>query len=186
MNKNRIIFLSYLIISFLLFLIFFLFIKSKTTIAGYWSERVLFWIWIIGTAIFCSTFWKYFATKIYAGILFLGIVLSILPMAIPFLAIILSTTGSGLRFNKKINDKYRVQITSYGVMSTLLLEIDERHGLQEKEIYSERDGIRINDSTGYDLWEIEDISYNDENDSLIFLQIHVDSISVKQSFKKRK
>lgn len=184
--KKKKLFWSYIVLSLIFFAIVLAYAKFKITLYGYWAERVFFWSWTILTVLFCYTFWKIIATKIYAGILFLGVVLSILPMAIPFFAIILSTTGSGLKFNKKINDKYRVQIISYGIMSTPLLEIDERHGLLEKEIYSKRDGISVNDSTGYDLWEVEDISYSNENDSLIFLQIDVDSISVKQSFKKRK
>ncbi|WP_026977759.1 hypothetical protein [Flavobacterium tegetincola] len=82
----------------------------KLSIAGYWSDRIMFWLWFFGTFYIIIKYWKKLATKIYFGILIAGIILSILPMAIPFFAIALSTTGGGLHFKKQITPAYRLQI----------------------------------------------------------------------------
>lgn len=55
-------------------------------------------------------------------------------MPIPFSEFILSMTSFGLRMNKNLNEKYRVQIVSYDVLSHPWLELIEKKGIFERRI----------------------------------------------------
>ena len=103
----------YLIISALIILNLCLFAYARISFAGYWSDRILFWIWVFTTPFIIILCWKKLFTKIYFGLLVIVLILSILPMAIPFFAIFLSASGKGRINNFNLDNNIRIQIVNY-------------------------------------------------------------------------
>ncbi|TDG36452.1 hypothetical protein EZJ43_08005 [Pedobacter changchengzhani] len=156
----------------------------KLSIAGYWSDRILFWMWFFSTIYIIKIFWKKVLTKIYFGLLITGIILSILPMMIPFFAIVLSTTGGGLHFKKQITPEYRLQIVGYGVMGRPLMELVENRGLIEKRVANTNQHVAINDSTRIAIWSIQDAKFISETDSSMTIQFSGDNVTSKMTLLK--
>jgi len=63
---------------------------SKMSFIGYWTDRILFWIWLFLTPFIIAVFWRKIWTKIYLGLLIIGLILSILPMGIEKDAILIT------------------------------------------------------------------------------------------------
>ncbi|WP_312555065.1 hypothetical protein [Empedobacter brevis] len=74
------------------------------------TYRVLAWLWIFTTILFIIVYWKKKLIKIYTIILVALIGLSILPMALPFFAILSFLTGSNSLQHLKIDDDYRIEL----------------------------------------------------------------------------
>ena len=79
-------------------------------------------------------FWKKAIAKLFLAAMVLALVFSILPMAIPFSALVLGMTSKGLVIDKNLNQNYRAQIVIYSVMTAPWLEIIEKRGILEKRI----------------------------------------------------
>jgi hypothetical protein len=184
MNNKKYLFI-YLIVTILLLLDLIATINLKISLAGYWSDRVLFWTWFFSTIYFIKLFWNNKWSKRYFYTLIIFIVLTIIPMAIPFVGIILSTTGQGLLYNEKISDKYRFEVVNYGFMGRPIINICENKGIIEKEILSlKNESININDSTYIEPWEVKNVKFISENDSLIILQVGSENLIAKVGLKK--
>ncbi|WP_144243234.1 hypothetical protein [Sphingobacterium sp. ML3W] len=113
---------------------FFAIQKWKVSLAGYWSDRVLFWVWICSTLGFLIFFWKSLITKIYFFVLLLGLLLSIIAMMIPFYAILFSSTGIERVSSYTPDDgKYRLQLIG-SVMARPRLQIIENQWILEKVV----------------------------------------------------
>ncbi len=163
----------YLALTSLLLLDFIATINLKLSLAGYWSDRVLFWIWFFSTVYIIKIFWENKWAKRYFYTLIVFVVLTLIPMAIPFAGIILSTTGQGLRYNKKISDKYRFEIVNYGFMGRPVINISEYKGIIEQEILTQNNqSIEISEGNYMEPWEIKDVAFLGENDSIISLQVY--------------
>lgn len=173
--------LSLLLIADLIAEIFF-----KISLAGYWSDRVLFWIWFIFTIYIVFAYWTKRWTKIYFSVLIAGIVLSMLPMGIIFLGILTSITGKGLIYKKELTNNYRFQITAYGIMSRPINEIIENKGLFEKEIANEPSDFEINDSTSISNKSIKDVTLLKEDQDYIYIKGTDGKLSTVKKFKKIK
>ncbi|WP_146171803.1 hypothetical protein [Flavobacterium magnum] len=177
--------LSYLIITFLLYADLFLYFLIKVTISGYWFDRILFWIWFCATLYLVSAFWKRLWIRRYFYFLCAIILLSVLPMAMPFVAIILSSTGQGLYYNKKISDKYRFEVIQYGFLGRPVMNIDEQTFPFEKEIITLLNkSIPVDSTKTIDPWEIKNVDFIGENDNSIFLNISSDKQHAKVTFTK--
>jgi len=123
---------SYLGITLLLLTDIVIILTWSVSFAGYWSDRGMFWIWILSTVAFLIFFWKSIYTKIYLGVLILGVFLSIAPMMLPFYGILFSSTGAERRSHyTPEHGKYRMQLIQ-SVMSAPRLQIIENRGLLEK------------------------------------------------------
>jgi hypothetical protein len=94
-NKKQILIRVYQFICALIALNVVLYYFWQMSFTGYWSDRIIFWIWLIVTPIVVFLFWKKLWAKIYFWLLVAGLILTILPMAIPFFAIYLSGSGRG-------------------------------------------------------------------------------------------
>jgi len=149
-NKTNLI-RFYVFISALIVIDVCLYVIAQMSYTGYWSDRVIFWIWFLATPIVLFSFWKKNWTKIYFGLLFTGLILSILPMAIPFFGIILSTTGRGRHNHFSLQDNFRMQTVGYGVMGRPLLQIVKDGLLFDKIMLEEADEIQKNDSISLEL-----------------------------------
>ena len=106
----------------------------QISLAGYYSDIILFWLWFVMSIVVIIVFWKKILAKLFLGLMIVTLILSIIPMGLPFYSFILSMTSAGLKINKKLNQKYRAQIVGYGVMVYPWLEVIEKHGLLEKKI----------------------------------------------------
>jgi hypothetical protein len=184
-SKNSIVIWSYALLTGLLLLIISL-LFYKFSFAGYFSDRIIFWLWAIETLYITINYFKKKIIKFYFGFLISGIVLSIIPMGLPFAAIILSTTGTGLLFKEQINDKYRFQITGYSIISQPDIEIIENKWIFEKDKLRTKDYPQINDSTIIGYYDFKKVKFISENDSIITLEIFGKDHRVIKNFKKNK
>lgn len=124
----------FLILSVLLFMDCLIYYFYQMSFAGYYSDLILFWIWFITGMFIIVLFWERIIIKIFLTVIVLAFIGSILPMMIPFYAFVFSMTSAGLKFDKNLNDKYRVQIVGYGVMLHPSLELIEKKGIFEQKI----------------------------------------------------
>jgi hypothetical protein len=182
-SKKSIVIWSYALLTGLLLLIICLFFY-KFSFAGYVSDRIIFWLWAIETLYIIINYFKKKIIKFYFGFLISGIVLSIIPMGLPFAAIILSATGIGLQFKEQINDKYRFQITGYSIISKPDIEIIENKWIFEKDKLRTKDYPQINDSTTIGYYDFKKVKFISENDSIITLEIFGKNHRVIKNFKK--
>ena len=182
MKKDKLIY-QYLLVTFFLLSDFIATINLKISLYGYWSDRILFWVWFFLTIYTIKIYWKNKWVKGYFYTLLVFIVLSIIPMAIPFVGIVLSTTGIGLEYNKQISNKYRFEIAQYGFMGRPLMSISEKKVIFEKEILDFH-SFEVNDSVYIEPWEVKNIDFIEENDSIIFLKVYSENNEVKVGVKK--
>ncbi|KIA90335.1 hypothetical protein [Kaistella jeonii] len=161
-------------------------IKFNVTFEGFWSDRILFWIWLGFTLVIIILFWKKKIAKVYFGILIFAIILSMIPMGIAFWGMYLSVTGEGLLFEKEITPKYRVQVATYSIMTKYSpIQIIENHGIFEKEIIADNSDLKINDSLSISNWDIKNVWYISENDKEIILKITDGENTIIKNFEKK-
>ncbi len=92
--KNKIIINSYITIS-ILFIFNIIIGFYDYSFYGYWTDKVIGWLWIVLTILVIIIFWKKRIAKIYLITLCLIIFLSIIPMLIPFFGILYFFTTMG-------------------------------------------------------------------------------------------
>ncbi|KFC21306.1 hypothetical protein [Epilithonimonas lactis] len=156
----------------------------QISLAGYYSDIILLWLWLLMSLVVIVLFWKKILAKVFLGLMVVTLVLSIAPMGLPFYTFILSMTSAGLRLDKDLNDKYRGQIVGYGVMVYPWLEIIEKHGLLERKILEctemqleafgkERIDVKFETQLSPDLKisEAKDLFLKSETDSTIAITI---------------
>ncbi|WP_213278013.1 hypothetical protein [Chryseobacterium indologenes] len=80
-NKNLVI--AYLAVT-LVFLFGIVLSLNNYSFAGYYIDKIINWLWLLMTIFIIVRFWKKKVIKVYFGLLISGIILSILPMMIPF------------------------------------------------------------------------------------------------------
>ncbi|WP_291116508.1 hypothetical protein [Empedobacter sp. UBA7248] len=96
---------SVLLILFLLSLSF-----IGLNLKGEYTYQILAWTWIIFTFYIIIKFWKIIYIKIYGFLLFALVGLSILPMAIPFIAILSFLFNLDTIQTIKMNDEYKIVV----------------------------------------------------------------------------
>ena len=145
MEKKQILIRVYLFVSTLIVVNVALYSFWRMSFTGYWSDRVIFWIWLLLTPIITFGFWKKLWAKIYFWLLVAGLILTILPMAIPFFGIILAGSGSGRYNHFSLENNVRVQTVGYGVMGRPRLQIVKDGFLFDKIKFEDGDEIGSND-----------------------------------------
>lgn len=166
MNKKTILRI-YLFISALIILNSCLYAFAKMSFTGYWSDRILFWIWIAVTPFIIILYWKKLVTKLYFGFLILCLILSILPMGILFFGIILSGTGSGRLNHFNLENNIRIQTVAYGVMGRPRVQIVKDGFLFDKIKLEDQDEIEKNDSTWLEVRDAINAQLVKETDTSI-------------------
>ena len=101
---------------------------------GYWTDKLINWIWLVFTVTIIFCFWKNKITRIYFFSLLTLILLSILPMAIPFFGIVFSFTTINDSQQIKLNNSFRIERTRQQAMSMPRIYVYQRIGLLEKNI----------------------------------------------------
>ena len=154
MANKTILIRVYLFISGLIILNVCLYSFARMSFAGYWSDRVIFWLWLLTTPIVVFLFWKKIGTKIYFWLLIAGLILTILPMALPFFGILLSGSGSGRLNHFNLENNIRVQTVSYGVMGRPRVQIVKDGLLFDKIKLEDGDEIFTNDTTWVEVKDV--------------------------------
>lgn len=124
MNKN--LFYLFTLLSILLLQDCIMYHFYAISFAGYYSDLILFWLWLSASIAVIIVFWRKILAKTFLVGLIITLAGSLLLMMIPFYAFVLSMTNLGLKFHKNINVKYRVQVVGYSVMTHPWLEIIEK------------------------------------------------------------
>lgn len=131
--KNRNIVIAYLVVT-LIFLSEVVLNFNKYSYTGYYTDKIISWLWLAMTIFIIIKLWKKKAIKAYFGLLVAGIILSILPMMIPFFALLsyFSTIDSYQRI--QLEDNYRIERHRPGALSKPQIAIYKQKGLFEKKI----------------------------------------------------
>ncbi|SFD39019.1 hypothetical protein SAMN05216297_107210 [Flavobacterium phragmitis] len=141
------------------------------SLRGYYSDAILFWLWLFSSFVVIIVFWKKLLAKLLLVALVLTFALSIIAMMLPFYALVNSTTPLGLYINKDLNENYRAQIVGYGPMVYPWLEIIEKKGLFEKRIIKCDDSQIMNDNLDIKIRTAKDIIFKNETNHTITLTL---------------
>lgn len=174
----------FLILSFLLLADCLMYYYYQMSFAGYYSDLILFWLWFFTSTLIIVLFWKKIVAKLFLTALILALIGSVLPMMFPFFTFIFSMTSIGLKFDKNLNEKYRVQVVGYSVMAYPWLELIEKKGILERRVLKctemdiqnyngERIDVKYEAQLRPDLKisEVKDIFFETETDSTIALTL---------------
>jgi len=174
----------YIIITLLLGIDMLAYYLEKISLIGYYSDVILFWMWLGLTIIVIVIFWKKILAKIMLSGLILGLICSILPMMLPFYTLVLSMSSFGLRMTKDLNENYRAQIVGYSVLSPPWLEIIEKKGIIEKRVFSCTDNALNNDGTTIRIGSAKDIIFSSETDKTLRITLFYGGANKTITFDK--
>ncbi|MFS4432069.1 hypothetical protein [Chryseobacterium sp. S90] len=130
-NKNIVI--AYLAVT-LVFLFGIISSLNNYSFAGYYIDKIINWLWLLMTIFIIIRFWKKKVIKVYFGLLISGIILSILPMMIPFFGIIHYFSTIGCEQRIQLDDTYRIERGRPGALYRPLITIYKKEGIFEKQI----------------------------------------------------
>ena len=105
------------------------------TYQGYYTTKMINWVWLLLTISVIILNWKIKSIRIYFFSLLTLLVLSILPMGIPFAGIVYYFTTIGDYQQIEINENYRLERTNHQALSLTRIYIYEKKGFLEKNIY---------------------------------------------------
>lgn len=130
-KKNMVI--AYLVLT-LIFLSEVVLNFNQYSYSGYYTDKIISWLWLAMTVFIIIRLWKEKAIKAYFGLLIAGIILSILPMMIPFFALVsyFSTIDSYQRI--QLEDNYRIERHRPGALSKPQIAIYKQEGILEKRV----------------------------------------------------
>lgn len=115
MKKRYVVYL--LLGSFLLLMTdIFLYLEYRISFRGYYSDCLVFWVFIFSVFASIFTYWKKIVAKITFILVIIGIIFSMQPKGLPFLLVLNYTTGLGFGFQKMITPHYRFQKVNYGLL----------------------------------------------------------------------
>ncbi len=101
---------------------------------GYYTDKIINWFWLGFTLIIIFRYWKTRAIKIYCFSMLSFLILSVLPMAIPFFGILFYFTTIGDYQQLTLNSEYRIERTKQQALSMPRVYVYKRIGIFEKNI----------------------------------------------------
>ena len=107
---------TYWLLTISIFTLTVVYLNNGISLKGYWSDKIFFMIWLILTIIVLTKKFKKRWARIYLTGLISIVVLSMLPMMIPFLSLVAFTTANDRETNYIINSKYRLEETFMSVI----------------------------------------------------------------------
>ncbi len=131
--KTKILITSYLIIS-CLFILGIILNYFDYSYVGYWTDKIINWMWLGLTFLIIILYWKLKAIKFYFMSLCLLILLSILPMAIPFFGIIKYFSTIDDYQQIYLTKNYRIERKKAQALSLTRIYVYKRKGILEKNI----------------------------------------------------
>lgn len=175
MRNKKIFLIFYLLICGLLVVDLVIFYFFKMSFNGYWSNRILLWLWLCATIVLIILFRKKTWAKIYLVLLSIALIISILPMAVPISLFFLAGSGEGRLNHFKVDESLRVQTVAYSIMAVPRVQIVEDGFLFDKILVEKIAKIAKNESTELKISEATDVILVMKNDS---------SITVKYFFER--
>ncbi|WP_233603244.1 hypothetical protein [Pedobacter sp. KBW06] len=121
--------------------------------------------------------------KLLLGAMVLALIVSILPMMLPFFALVFSTTPFGLRMTKDLNENYRAQIAGYSVMAYPVLQIIEKRGIIEKQVF-QCDDSQLPDHYDLKIRSAKDIIFDQETDQTLSITLFYGGPNIRLTFDK--
>ncbi|MFC4162754.1 hypothetical protein ACFOWU_03755 [Epilithonimonas zeae] len=182
---KKIILKIYLVLSILLVSDGVLYYFWKISFAGYYSDVILFWLWILTSFSVIVLFWKKLLAKLLLGTLIVALILSILPMMLPFYTIFFAMTPFGSRMQKDLNQNYRAQIVGYSMMRRPWLEIIEKKGIFEQQIIQCTDQDVFKNEVDLRIGSAKDIRFDSETDNTLTLVLFYGGPNYKVTFDKK-
>ncbi|TDX87297.1 hypothetical protein [Epilithonimonas xixisoli] len=145
---------------------------------GYYTEKAIAWIWILFTLAFIIGFWKSRKIKIYFFLIVVLLILSLLPMLLPFYAMVFYLTDTEDYQQIKIDNQFRLETTRHHPMSKARVYIYENHfGLFEKNIarpdYQEIITQTLSTKNHPDLTPIQNVKIIAQNSDSIGLEYQI-------------
>lgn len=156
----------------------------RISLNGYYSDVILFWLWFFSSIAIVILFWKKIMAKLLLGAMILALTGSILPMMLPFFALVFSTTPFGLRMTKDLNKNYRAQIVGYSVMAYPVLQIIEKKGIVERRIMQCDDTQLPDNNLDLKIRSAKDIIFDQETDRTLSLTLFYGGPNIKLTFDK--
>lgn len=135
---KKLIIYIFLILSLLLLADSLMYYYYQMSFSGYYSDLILFWLWFFASIFIIVLYWKKVIAKLFLTIMILALIGSVLPLMLPFYTFLFSMTSIGLKFDKNLNEKYRVQVVGYSVMTYPWLELIEKKGILERKVLKYR------------------------------------------------
>ncbi len=102
--------------------------------SGYYTDKIINWSWLLFTLIIIIRFWRKKAVKIYFYSLLTVLLLSVLPILIPFYGIVFYFSTVKDHQQIDLNNTYRIERTNHQALSIHRVYIYKRIGGIEKNI----------------------------------------------------
>lgn len=102
--------------------------------AGYYSDKIIGWLWLFISLIMIIGFWKKRLTKIVTALSFMLVLLSILPMMVPFYSIVFWFYTINNRQHIMLTNRYRIERTKRSALSMEEVIIFKRIGILEHSV----------------------------------------------------
>jgi hypothetical protein len=185
MSIKRVVLRIYGLLSVLLAADLVAYFGFEVSLRGYFADIVLFWLWCFGSFLIVVIFWKTRLAKSFLIGMVSFVLLSMLPMGLPFYALALSTTPLGLWLSKDLNSSYRGQIVSYSVMVHPWLEVMEKKGVIERRVLQCKDRELLDDRLDVKIRNARDISFEGETDTTLTLTLFYTGEQKTLVFDKR-
>ncbi|MFN1219313.1 hypothetical protein ACKW6Q_20300 [Chryseobacterium kwangjuense] len=132
--KNRDVIIAYIIITSI-FIIGVILSFNRYSFAGYYTDKVINWLWLASTLFTIIWFWKKKAAKIYGALLVSFVCLSIVPMAIPFFGIVYYFSTIDDFQQIQLDAPYRIERTIPAALSRAKILVYKNEGLLERQVY---------------------------------------------------
>lgn len=156
----------YTFITVLLLVDFALYLSHGISLPGQMIDFILFWSWLLLTPVLIFKKPRIPGMKYYALTLGLLIVLSLIPMGVPFLTIFAFATDFDGN-DSKLVENYRLQENAKSVIAIPKIEVIKPRGLIEQKIGEMEFWLPIGEQD-YRLQEAKEITVREVNDSLEF------------------
>lgn len=155
----------YLLISFCLIIDLSCYLSSGISLAGKWSDWLLFWSWIIATPALILQNWKQLWAKSYASALGVLILLSFIPLGVPFLTTVAyAIEGFNQKYDQVVRE-YRVEMAAQSVIALPYIEVTRMGFMIEKRVGKLPMDLEIGE-TYFRFSDIQSIRIEEEIDSL--------------------
>lgn len=156
----------YTFITVLLLVDFALYLSRGISLPGQMSDFILFWSWLLLTPVLIFKKPRIPGMKYYALTLGLLIVLSLIPMGVPFLTIFAFATNLEGNDSQMV-ENYRLQENAKSVIAIPKIEVIKPRGLVEQKIGEMEFWLPVGEQD-YRLQEAKEVTVREVNDSLEF------------------
>lgn len=179
-NQFKCYFKIFYILITLLLLANFVMVLYDLQFRGYWTEKVIAWIWLTTSPVWIVLFWRNIWTKIYTAIIFILLMFSIVAMAIPFFAFVYFVGAKGDYQQIQINPQYRMEISKTGALSPVVsIEVYQvEYGIFERKILHSDynvvlDALSIKGEFEYPHFDDVKIIRSNPNQNNIVIEYHL-------------